>query len=72
MAFFTVVLALALACWLIVAARGGDTDRADPAAVPAAPEPSRPSAHADRHVRGVDQLADLRRARQGTRHQQAA
>lgn len=75
MAYITVVLALALVCWLVLAARGTDTSRIDAAAaaaVPPAPELPVTSPHGDRGARGRNQLADHRRARHLTHDQQAA
>lgn len=78
MAYITVVLALALVCWLVLAARGTDTSRIDSAAAAAAAgsptgeQVSRTSPHRDRGARGRDQLADHRRARDLAHDQQAA
>jgi hypothetical protein len=72
MAYITVSLAVTLACWLLLAARGGKSSRLDaPRASEPLPQPS--SAHEQRTLaRPVDQLADHRRPRYLARHQQAA
>ena len=77
MAYFTIVLALALVCWLVLAARGTGTDTsridaASAATVPPGSDLPLTSPHRDRGTRGRDQLTDHRRARNLTHDQQAA